>query len=302
MPQYSGGLQMPAISGGHEAYATHDGFIKEYANGSGGTKATATITSTLDVSAVAGDRITLTIAPQGGVPIPVEYVVPATVPNTADLQTQLLAAIRGNIKALGLGTYAATATTVTFTSLEVGQTVVFSASVTPGKAVVTIAQTQGVRAGQRIPAGRLVVTDSSVAQATVGQYDSRLEIAFLPTQNLNLGGSTQRFAGVTLDDCEELNYSIGGFPDGSDTADKAIQPNIRAKQSGYVTVELEQPFIEGSGAIPALLYRFTADGAFTELGTFSLTAGTGLIAVPGNPKIVALKNGGRTATVDFPKL
>lgn len=302
--QYSAGLFQDSIRGGNEAYATHDGFIKEYANGSGGTRSTATITSTLDATAAPGDRITFTISPVNGISFTVPYIVPNPKPaNTAALQTSLLAAFQANTRVMGLGTWAATATTVTFNSLDVGQQVRISATNDPVKTPVAIAQTLGTRAGQRIPRGRLVVTDPTIAHPTINTAygESRLEVAFLPTQNLNLGGSTQRFAGVTLDNAEENAFSVGGFPDGAMVAEQAIAPNIRAKQSGYVAVELETPFNEGAGAIPPLLYRFQADGAFTELGTFSLTAGTGLIAVPVKTNIVRIKNSGSTLIVDFNK-
>lgn len=302
--QYSAGLFQDSIRGGNEAYATHDGFIKEYANGSGGTKSTATITTTLDVTAVPGDRINFNVIPANGVAFPVTYIVPNPKPaSTAALQTSLLAAFQSNTRAMGLGVWVATATTVTFTSLDVGQQVRISATFDPIKTPCAIAQTLGTRSGQKIPAGRLIVTDPSVAQPTINlaNGESRMEIAFLPTQNLNLVGSTQRFAGVTLDDADEIGYGLGGFPDGTLTADMPVQPNVRAKQSGYVAVELETPFNEGSGAIPALLYRFQADGSFTETGTFSLTAGTGLVAVPVKNNIVRIKNGGSTVIVDFTK-
>jgi hypothetical protein len=304
--QYSAGLYQDSIRGGHEAYATHDGFIKEYANGSGGSKSTATITTTLDATAAPGDRITFLVTPTGGIPFTVPYVVPSPKPaTTADLQVSLLAEFRRNIRVMGLGTWSATATAITFSSLDVGQMVRISATFDPVKTPVAIAQTLGTRAGQRIPAGRLIVTDPSVAHPTinVANGESRLEIAFLPTQNLNLVGSTQRFAGVTLGNAEENAYAIGGFPDGTMAADMAIAPNMRAKQSGYVAIEMETPFNEGAGAIPPLLYRFQADAGagFNELGTFSLTAGTGLIAVPVKTNIVRVKNGGSTLIVDFNK-
>ena len=294
-------LLMPSFRPGVDPFANENGgFDKEYANAAGGTRATASITTTLAVGSVPGDRITYIITPVGMAAFSVVYTVANPKPTGAALQTAIRDAIIADSRLAGLGTWTSDATKIDFSSREVGQRIAIAVDVSAavGTAVVTITQGQGF--GQAIGAGLAVVTDPSVVQVTAnGNSSTNLGIAFLPTQDLNDVAATQKWAGVNLNVNDE-NAISSSFPAFSSefAAGPVIQTQLAVRRRGPVTVQLETPFL-GGGAIPALTYRFAANGSKTSLGIFNLGAGTGLAAVPVRYSVVKITNNGMIAIVDF---
>lgn len=274
MVSYSSGLMMRAGRPGRQAYApVDDGHLAEYANASGGTRATATIAI---AGATAGSVVKFSFNARGQAPQTASWTVPAGPPTGQALYDSAVAAIRKNSFINGLGTFTPTTTNIGFASLEVGQNLTISGT----GATVTATVVQGLSQGQALKPGTVAVIDPTVAPAARDvEFDSLFEFAMAPSQQLSDVAATQRWRGVVMESDSEMNFSYGGYPDFSNLDTAIKHPSVVIKEYGHTQIGLETPFT-GSGAIPPLLYRYAADGNFTTTGTFSLTAGAGLEAVP----------------------
>lgn len=297
---YSPGLMMPAGLAGMDVYATESHFKKEYANAAGATRATATITTTLELGAAAGDQLTFTFTPVGMAPFTTTYTLEDPVPAGADLHSAIAAALKADTRIYGLGKLSSDATKVTFESWVSGQQLTISASVDPSVGAIAVVVNNGSPLGERIPAGRVCVTDPSVVYAAGDSFgEGPNKIAFLPTQDLNLGPSTQLWAGISHRTDEENLAVTVGFPGFSseNSSSSIVEPQLCIKERGHSQVELETAFT--GDTYPALNYRFAADGDKNQLGILSFDTGTGLAAVPVPYRIDRVVNGGAIAWVDF---
>ena len=279
---------MPAFRPGVDPYANDNGaFDKEFANGAGGTKATASITTSLLAGAAPGDTITFIITPVGMAPFRTTYTVSNPKPTGAALQSEILAAILADTRIAGIGTFTSDATKIDFTSIEIGQRLSITVEISATVGTSTVSITQGLPPGQAIAPGRCVVTDPSVG----------LGIAFPPTQDLN-ATPTQRWAGINMNVNDE-NLIPSGFPGFSSdySLNPVTNPQLAVRMRGLITIELETAFT--GTAISSLFYRYAANGTKTGLGSFAAAAGTGLAAVPVRYNVIKVTNAGTIAVVDF---
>ena len=295
MVSYSSGLMMRSGRPGRQAYApVDDGHIAEYANASGGTRATATITV---ADATANGTVTFYFDARGQEPRTVDWLVPSPVPTGQALYDAILAEIKKDPFILGLGTFTATATAIAFTSFEVGQALTISGS----GATVTATVTNGVLQGKPLKPGTAVVVDPTVLPAARDpEFDSVLEFALPPSQLFGDAGTTQEWRGVVMDSDSEMEDNYSGYPDFSNLETVRRIPSISVKEYGHIRIELETPYT-GTGVIPPLLCRYAVDGDKDTLGAFSLAAGAGLAEVPVGYRIKKVLDNGTMLIVDFDK-